>query len=224
MKLDETLTVVEPLVGWRGYTFARPQYLTTFGTVHEPRIRNEAVCEIKDHLAPDEQCSCRFYAFKRANQIFEQAYSNQDFLAEVWLWGKVVEHTDGYRAQYAYPKKLYAQSEKTKKYLEYIADVYGVPFSYTPLTAPATPSKLTTTIASRNLTFEEMWAIAFNDKIEASIRRYARQQVRQRVYMKARNAEQTEQNIRANLTRIVNKRRELALQMKVLDELKSQIK
>jgi hypothetical protein len=104
--------------------------------------------------------------------------------------------------------------------------VYGIEYSDTPIVqtnAPA-PSTLPTTPAVRHMTFGDLWNIAFNDKIEPSIRRYARQQVRQRVYMKMRNAEQTEKNLRASVVKIVQKRHQLDLQMEALDELKKQIK
>lgn len=55
--------------------------------------------------APAESCSCGIYALKsRAAAV---AYGQHtSVLGEVYLWGKVIEGEDGYRAQYAYPKSL----------------------------------------------------------------------------------------------------------------------
>lgn len=35
---------------------------------------------------------------------------------EVYLWGKIVEHEFGYRAEFAYPKKLYKHKNLAQKY------------------------------------------------------------------------------------------------------------
>jgi len=34
------------------------------------------------------------------------SYGSVDAYGEVHLWGKIIEHQDGYRAEYAYPKKM----------------------------------------------------------------------------------------------------------------------
>ena len=70
-----------------------------------------ASCHQKDHAAPDEACSCGFYALKSVEEAAEVAVSHpwSSLLVEgedrvmgcVQLAGKVVEHASGYRAERA---------------------------------------------------------------------------------------------------------------------------
>ena len=56
------------------------------------------------HQAPQESCTCGIYAARRVDQLPEM---DAAFICgEVYLWGVVVEHELGWRAQYAYPKNL----------------------------------------------------------------------------------------------------------------------
>lgn len=57
------------------------------------------------------------YAYKKPAFI-EVYYIPFRVQGEVWLWGDVVEHQDGYRAQYAYPKEIYGRPDLTEKYRE----------------------------------------------------------------------------------------------------------
>jgi len=72
------------------------------------------------HVAPVKGCSCGFYGFKdpvammrqmTSQQLRWNRYSTQIFGA-VHLWGKVIEHKSGYRAQYAYPALLCVPNDK----------------------------------------------------------------------------------------------------------------
>lgn len=60
----------------------------------------EAVCQHPN--APRMDCSCGIYAAKSPEQVSMLG----DTYGKVLLWGKVIEHKDGYRAQYAYPLTL----------------------------------------------------------------------------------------------------------------------
>lgn len=54
---------------------------------------------------PHERCSCGIYAAKDVQHLIETGYMAYGQVhGEVYLWGKIYEHTLGYRAQYAYPK------------------------------------------------------------------------------------------------------------------------
>lgn len=94
-------------VGWRGWMVFEPGLLTTSYTVWLPDERTEAVCLKCGEELPGERCSCGIYAFKKPAQVFADGYHQQDLLGEVWLWGRVVEHERGWRAQYAAVKRLY---------------------------------------------------------------------------------------------------------------------
>lgn len=49
---------------------------------------------------------------------------------EVYLWGKVAEHTCGYLAEFAYPKRLFCPPEMDAITLMQLEDEYGVPCEY----------------------------------------------------------------------------------------------
>ena len=55
------------------------------------------------------RCTCGIYAYKTqqgAEWGDNRPETDNHIWGEVWLWGRVVEHEKGYRAQYAYPKSL----------------------------------------------------------------------------------------------------------------------
>jgi len=59
------------------------------------------------HDPPAESCQCCIYATKDFAQAVAMCYTRWScIMGEVYLWGKVVEHQLGYRAQFAYPKNF----------------------------------------------------------------------------------------------------------------------
>lgn len=56
-------------------------------------------------IAPDETCTCGVYALGSRSASLNYA-PYKTFHGEVYLWGRVIEGTSGYRAQYAYPKSI----------------------------------------------------------------------------------------------------------------------
>lgn len=64
--------------------------------------RTEVANEIHD--APKVNCTCGFYAAKTFAHFRNWGYERYGIHGEVYLWGKVVEHDLGYRAQFAYPR------------------------------------------------------------------------------------------------------------------------
>ena len=51
-------------------------------------------------------CACGIYAAKSLDQLRQMGYYGRGIYGAVSLWGKIVEHGLGWRAQYAYPKNL----------------------------------------------------------------------------------------------------------------------
>jgi hypothetical protein len=58
----------------------------------------------RGHEAPQYDCQCGFYATKEPD---EQWATYSVVYGKVALWGRVIEHERGYRAQYAYPLELW---------------------------------------------------------------------------------------------------------------------
>lgn len=79
---------------------------------------------------PEESCSCGFYAARRLRDV--PNYEHGVAYGLVAMWGKVIEHNGGWRAQYAYPVNLtvldhYEWKGETGAILNRIRDLYGVP-------------------------------------------------------------------------------------------------
>lgn len=72
---------------------------------------------------PDRNCSCGIYAHKDKMAGYHPSPPNRAW-GKVALWGRVIEHERGYRAEYAYPVELNCADAKLAKQL---AKAYGVP-------------------------------------------------------------------------------------------------
>jgi hypothetical protein len=112
---------ISPLVGYRVWTWDTTGLKSLCGERWHPsqslaaRCRASAVVgpvvgrsEAADaHDAPQEKCTCGIYAVKTLHHFRSAGYERYGIHGEVYLWGTVVEHELGYRAQFAYPKNLY---------------------------------------------------------------------------------------------------------------------
>lgn len=70
---------------------------------------------------------CGFYGIKEkwyCDSI--QQRSNEIISGQVYLWGLIVEHESGYRAQFAYPKCLYLDRKKDDE-IRMVASNYKIP-------------------------------------------------------------------------------------------------
>jgi len=67
-----------------------------------------AACRVAQacHQPPCLTCTCGVYAAKNFSHLQAIGYANYGIHGETYLWGTVVEHRLGYRAQFAYPKNL----------------------------------------------------------------------------------------------------------------------
>lgn len=122
----------------------------TYGSHHwNPREPMEATCRAAEkrakrniaanvnpgrHECPSEGCSCGLYSAKTREHLQGMAYHRYDaegrgmfhVIGEVALWGKVIEGTQGWRAQYGYPRRLYVPFEAWHL-AEPLAEAYGCP-------------------------------------------------------------------------------------------------
>jgi len=71
--------------------------------------RAEAVHDA--HEPPQTDCTCGVYAAKNIEHLRQLGYEGRGIRGEVHLWGTVVEHERGWRAQFAYPKSLVLQPD-----------------------------------------------------------------------------------------------------------------
>lgn len=73
------------------------------------RNRNGAVRSL--HNAPHMKCTCGIYASKNLEHLREYGYERSRIHGQVSLWGTMVEHQHGWRAQYGYPKRFFLPPE-----------------------------------------------------------------------------------------------------------------
>ena len=63
------------------------------------------------HEPPQTNCTCGVYAARTIEHLHQCGYKKFGIHGEVYLWGTVVEHERGWRAQFAYPKSLVLQPD-----------------------------------------------------------------------------------------------------------------
>ena len=112
--------------------------------------------------APVKDCNCGVHALKSAavaeHRLIDELDSQMGFgfgirfsfggyeppAGRVWgavkLWGRLIEHSHGYRAEFAYPAALYCQDEKLAAV---VAALYGVPCEIKTLAMPASQNVTT---------------------------------------------------------------------------------
>jgi hypothetical protein len=97
---------ISPIVAYRVWNWDANQLWSLNGEAWLPGRGLTAKCRKTDHESPADGCSCGVYATK-SYQHLQQIITVGAFVhGEVYLWGKVVEHDAGYRAQFAHPKSL----------------------------------------------------------------------------------------------------------------------
>lgn len=60
---------------------------------------------------PYFKCTCGVYAARTMEHLNQCGYKKFGVRGEVYLWGMVVEHERGWRAQFAYPKTLFLAAD-----------------------------------------------------------------------------------------------------------------
>lgn len=103
-------------IGWRGWhAGTRGGQVFLYSIVHRTLWPAgeaiEAQCT-KEHDAPAARCPCGIYAARSLAHLRDIAYHTHGVLGEVHLWGTIVPGRLGWRAQYAYPKRLYVPHDK----------------------------------------------------------------------------------------------------------------
>jgi hypothetical protein len=113
----------EPIVGFRAWRLVLdpegPRIApTTPRPVWPPREAPAATCSgahtrlylvfdptATPHRCPDEGCTCGWHAMRDASTLVRPG-GPAAVVGQVSLWGKVIEHARGWRAEHAYPARL----------------------------------------------------------------------------------------------------------------------
>jgi len=123
----ETMSIpdyISPVVGYRVWTWNVLGLKSLCGMSWHPGQSLAARCKAStvvgtlidrakaagdSHTAPQENCTCGIYAIKTLHRFRSAGYERYGIYGEVYLWGTIVEHELGYRAQFAYPKTFVLQ-------------------------------------------------------------------------------------------------------------------
>jgi hypothetical protein len=116
----------EPILAWRNWRLRIDPDTHVVQPVLESCVYGEpwperqaftAYCPA--HQLPDPACACGIYAVTTREAALEwagwaqSALPNPIVLGRVQLWGRVLPHSAGYRAQLAYPYELGVLADKT---------------------------------------------------------------------------------------------------------------
>ncbi len=97
---------IAPIVGCRIWNLHANGLRSLNGVAWLPGSPFTATCRRDHHEAPVYGCSCGIYAAKDYRHLGQMVQFKGYPHGEVYLWGKIVVHRHGYRAQFAYPKNL----------------------------------------------------------------------------------------------------------------------
>ena len=108
---------ISPIVGYRVWTWDTTGLKSLCGERWHPNQSLAARCRASAvlgrdkatndvHDSPYPHCTCGIYAVKTLDHFRSAGYERYGIHGEVYLWGTVVEHELGYRAQFAYPKNF----------------------------------------------------------------------------------------------------------------------
>jgi hypothetical protein len=123
--LTEVPDFIEPVIGWRVWRIShrRPEagLMSAIIRTRWPRLQPlQATCEVfrpiwrrrRPHEVPEPDCTCGIHAAPLSTleqQLAGTPLGRKPYLAigRVALWGRVVECEQGWRAELAYPEKLF---------------------------------------------------------------------------------------------------------------------
>jgi hypothetical protein len=131
--------------GWRAWSVSKE--LPAYGlapklrsVTHDydwaPKRKAEAHCGMCEDEGgvPGVECGCGFYSAKSLKHLMQMGYHTYSdideskqfkIVGQVACWGKVIEGTQGWRSQYAYPVFLFLPYEMGFQFGQRIRDAYG---------------------------------------------------------------------------------------------------
>jgi hypothetical protein len=136
----------DALIGWRVWCVVRDGGELRLGSViqddvwpvgtpfvarcraHEPPANRLLLRSPEAHAAPAAGCTCGVYAVREPAAAWtylrgrDEPHTVARVIGRVRLWGRVVEHEDGWRAERAYPLDVYTGDRAVRTRLESLLD------------------------------------------------------------------------------------------------------
>ncbi len=153
-------THIEPFTAYRAWNWTAEGVTSLNGEMWTPKQAFEATCPHTErlrsmqaacstpqatafwskqrHPVPDPGCTCGMYAGINIQHLIDINYIQRGIHGEVSLWGRLMRHTLGWRAQFAYPKyfvvpmnmiplRMTEAQERLAKLTEFGVDIYLQP-------------------------------------------------------------------------------------------------
>jgi hypothetical protein len=122
--LVRIIDTIEPIIGFRNWRVYAAGDLHSFTARDRwtPGADFAACCTARpDEAVPHRDCVCGVHAFRELRYLRPRALGTA-VAGAVALWGRIVEHDLGFRAEHARPVALVESH-----YAQRVADVYGLP-------------------------------------------------------------------------------------------------
>jgi hypothetical protein len=109
---DEPIaTEIDAVVAWRGWSLVEEDGRVLLSSLTRPeswmpRAPHEASCAKGRRPTPQRRCRCGVYATTTPEALGGLRSLPGGVVGEVSLWGRVIEHGHGYRAELGYPGRL----------------------------------------------------------------------------------------------------------------------
>lgn len=120
---------VEESVGWRGWSLTDNGLLRAIihdDQIWQPGVPLKAVCaKGKRHPVPFMNCTCGFYGTKSLADLKENGYHLSGAFGLVSYWGRMIDYSDGYKAEFSYPREIWLPYTMLQ-WVEPLS-IYGVP-------------------------------------------------------------------------------------------------
>jgi len=128
--------------GWRSWSVKAelPSYgaapklqSVTHSYFWAPRVKARADCDRCGLETPGQDCTCGFYSAKNLDHLRSMSYVSYNgdkgmvaVVGRLACWGKVIEGTQGWRSEFAYPVELYVPFE-AHNLAKALGEAYGIP-------------------------------------------------------------------------------------------------
>lgn len=120
-------TSTEPIVAYRVWSIEKVGGLPYL----KSSVKSQFLWPYRKALEQDALHNRGIHAAKNGDRLLDLwAEYNAEVAGEVYLWGKVIEHTEGYLAEFAYPKRLFMSNEADVITAMQLEEEYGVPLSF----------------------------------------------------------------------------------------------
>jgi hypothetical protein len=132
--MTDTPMFIEPTIGVRAWRVVDGRLSSlTKSDIWLPGEPMHAMCGGRkaadtSHTPPQKGCTCGVYAVKKLSILRDQDYHADGVLGFVQLWGRIMVGAKGYRAEHAYPLKLFVPHLAWEQAYEGLRE-YDVPIS-----------------------------------------------------------------------------------------------